>query len=109
MFPRLLCFFALFTLLALPLSAQAVVVRVATFNVSMGLDSEGELERRLRAGDDESLKQLAEILQRMRPLVIEDAPADDTVALDAVPEPPLDRHTGVLDRLFATYDRVDEE
>lgn len=56
--------------LALPRAAEAVVVRIATFNVSMGLEREGELAERLASGDDPALKQLAEILQRMRPDII---------------------------------------
>jgi len=66
---------ALFTALLLlpPMQAYAhpdPTVRFATFNVSMGLDAEGELGRRLTAGDDPGLRKLAEILQRLRPDVV---------------------------------------
>jgi len=44
--------------------------RFATFNIAMGLDEPGELRARLEAGDDERLRQLAEVLQDVRPDVI---------------------------------------
>ncbi len=56
-------------ILAPPAAAQTRV-RFATFNVAMGLESEGELAARLATGEDENLRKLAEILQRMRPDVI---------------------------------------
>ena len=45
-------------------------IRIATFNVAMGLQSEGELMARLESGSDPALAQLAEILQRVRPDII---------------------------------------
>jgi len=45
-------------------------VRVATFNVAMGLESPGQLAAALAGGDDQRLNQLAEILQRVRPDIV---------------------------------------
>lgn len=45
-------------------------VRIATFNIAMGLKTEGELYRRLQAGDDESLKKVAAVIQSVRPDVL---------------------------------------
>lgn len=49
---------------------QATKVRFATLNAAMGLPEEGELRRRLVAGDDPKLAALAEVLQRTRPDVV---------------------------------------
>lgn len=45
-------------------------VRIATFNIAMGLKTEGELYRRLQSGDDESLKKVAAVIQSVRPDVL---------------------------------------
>ena len=45
-------------------------IRIATFNIAMGLKSEGELYRRLQAGDDEALKKVAAVIQAVRPDVL---------------------------------------
>ena len=45
-------------------------IRFATFNIAMGLESEGELYRRLISGEDEALKKVAAIIQRVRPDVL---------------------------------------
>ncbi len=45
-------------------------VRFATYNIAMGLESEGELYRRLRSGDDEALKKVAAVIQQVRPDVL---------------------------------------
>lgn len=45
-------------------------LRVATFNVAMGLDNPGELSAALAGGADQRLLQLAEILQRVRPDIV---------------------------------------
>jgi hypothetical protein len=45
-------------------------VRFATFNVAMGLSNEGELQQKLRSGDDQRLQQVATILQQVRPDVV---------------------------------------
>jgi len=55
---------------ALPEAHHPDQVRIATFNVAMGLDRAGELGARLQRGDDPGLRQVAEILQRVRPDVI---------------------------------------
>lgn len=49
---------------------QSKTVRFASFNAAMGLGVEGELERRLRAGDDPALRALAQIVQTVRPDVL---------------------------------------
>ncbi|MGA9572881.1 MAG: endonuclease/exonuclease/phosphatase family protein [Lysobacterales bacterium] len=45
-------------------------IRIATFNIAMGLPSEGELYRRLQTGDDEALKKVAAVIQMVRPDVL---------------------------------------
>ncbi len=45
-------------------------IRFATFNIAMGLESEGELYRRLQSGDDKALKKVAAIIQKVRPDVL---------------------------------------
>ena len=45
-------------------------IRFATFNIAMGLDSEGELHQRLMSGDDKSLKKVAAVIQQVRPDVL---------------------------------------
>ena len=45
-------------------------IRFATFNIAMGLQSEGELYERLKSGDDEALKKVAAVIQRIRPDVL---------------------------------------
>ena len=45
-------------------------VRFATFNIAMGLESEGELYERLISGEDERLKKVAAIIQTVRPDVL---------------------------------------
>jgi len=55
---------------ALPQPLPESQIRVATFNVAMGLDAPGELANRLQRGDDARLRQVAEILQRVRPDVV---------------------------------------
>ena len=45
-------------------------VRFATFNIAMGLESEGELYKRLQSGEDEALKKVAAIIQSVRPDVL---------------------------------------
>ena len=45
-------------------------IRFATYNIAMGLESEGELYRRLSSGDDEALKKVAAVIQQVRPDVL---------------------------------------
>ena len=45
-------------------------LRIATFNVAMGLDRQGELAENLRDGQELRLLQVAEILQRVRPDIV---------------------------------------
>ena len=66
---------ALFFSLLVVCSAQACEpskthIRFATFNIAMGLESEGELYRRLLSGEDEALKKVAAIIQWVRPDVL---------------------------------------
>jgi len=45
-------------------------IRFATYNIAMGLDSQGELLKRLQAGDDEGLRKVAAVIQTIRPDVL---------------------------------------
>jgi len=45
-------------------------IRIATFNIAMGLKTEGELYRRLQTGEDEALKKVAAVIQSVRPDVL---------------------------------------
>jgi endonuclease/exonuclease/phosphatase family metal-dependent hydrolase len=49
---------------------SADTLRVATFNIAMGLEEAGLLTRALESGEDARLKQVAEILQRTRPDIV---------------------------------------
>ena len=67
-------FLLLFNLI-LSLPAQAIDdgnqnIRFATFNIAMGLQSEGELYQRLMSGDDEALRKVAAVIQKVRPDVL---------------------------------------
>ena len=45
-------------------------IRFATFNIAMGLESEGELYQRLVSGEDQALKKVAAVIQNVRPDVL---------------------------------------
>jgi endonuclease/exonuclease/phosphatase family metal-dependent hydrolase len=45
-------------------------IRIATFNIAMGLTAEGDLYRHLQTGDDEALKKVAAVIQNVRPDVL---------------------------------------
>jgi endonuclease/exonuclease/phosphatase family metal-dependent hydrolase len=45
-------------------------IRFATFNIAMGLETEGEMHERLMSGDDEALMKVAAIIQQVRPDVL---------------------------------------
>ena len=49
---------------------SADTLRVATFNIAMGLEEAGLLARALRSGEDARLKQVAGILQQTRPDIV---------------------------------------
>ena len=55
---------------ALAASGTSEPTRFATFNIAMGLESEGELYTRLTSGQDEALKKVAAIIQQVRPDVL---------------------------------------
>jgi len=59
-------------LLAAPLLSFADdnIIRFATFNIAMGLETRGELIKRLESGDDEGLKKAAAIIQQIDPDVL---------------------------------------
>ena len=68
-------FFILFCSLSLSHTALAVddtrqQIRFATFNIAMGLESEGELYQRLKSGQDPALKKVAAVIQKVRPDVL---------------------------------------
>jgi endonuclease/exonuclease/phosphatase family metal-dependent hydrolase len=48
----------------------ADTIRIATFNIAMGLERAGALGEALRSADDSRLRQVAEILQRVRPDIV---------------------------------------
>ena len=60
--------FMAFTLLACSPADQTV--RVATFNIAMGLEEAGAMAQALSSGDNDRLQQVAEILQRVRPDIV---------------------------------------
>jgi hypothetical protein len=64
-------------------AASPEAVRIATFNVAMGLDEPGELAAALATGDDRRLQQVAEILQRVRPDIVLLNEFDHDPAIDA--------------------------
>jgi len=45
-------------------------LRIATFNIAMGLDAAGKMTTALVSGSDRRLQQIAEILQRVRPDIL---------------------------------------
>lgn len=57
-------------LLLISPGAPAETLRVATFNIAMGLEDAGLMGHALEAGDDSRLIQIAEILQRTRPDIV---------------------------------------
>jgi endonuclease/exonuclease/phosphatase family metal-dependent hydrolase len=70
---RPVCLVLLLACLVSPASAEQPVhtrLRIATFNVAMGLDEPGELAAALASGSDARLQQVAEILQRVRPDIV---------------------------------------
>lgn len=52
------------------LSAEPTTLRVATFNTSLSRDTEGQLLKDLQSGQDQQIKNIAEIIQRTAPDVI---------------------------------------
>jgi len=75
----LMCYLRPFIALSLVLSAcdrpvveraEKIDLRIATFNVAMGLQAEHQLGQALSHGQDFRLHQLAEILQRVRPDIV---------------------------------------
>jgi endonuclease/exonuclease/phosphatase family metal-dependent hydrolase len=58
-------------------------VRVATFNIAMGLREEGDLARALASGKDERLRQVAGILRRVNPDIVLLTEFDYDPAVDA--------------------------
>ena len=57
-------------LLLISPGAWAETLRVATFNIAMGLEKEGLMARALESGEDARLEQVAEVLQRTRPDIV---------------------------------------
>lgn len=74
--PRILVVASMLLLGGLPAPATSAtepaegVLRVATYNVSMYRDRAGQLLEELEAGDSLQAKQVAEVLQRVRPHVV---------------------------------------
>jgi endonuclease/exonuclease/phosphatase family metal-dependent hydrolase len=70
---RSVCLLILLACCVHPAAAEEPVgtrLRIATFNVAMGLEQPGELATALAAGSDARLRQVAEILQRVRPDIV---------------------------------------
>lgn len=55
---------------ALAVGEEDRQIRFASFNIAMGLESEGELYQRLLSGEDQALKKVAAVIQRVRPDVL---------------------------------------
>jgi len=51
----------------IPAMVAPTTVRFATYNIAMGLESQGEMLARLQSGDDEGLRKAAAIIQKVRP------------------------------------------
>ena len=49
---------------------SASSLRIATFNIAMGLEKPGQLGQALAGGNDPRLQQVAEILQSVRPDIV---------------------------------------
>ena len=64
-----LCSLALFNP-ALGVSDEGRYIRFASFNIAMGLESDGELYQRLVSGEDQALKKVAAVIQKVRPDVL---------------------------------------
>jgi endonuclease/exonuclease/phosphatase family metal-dependent hydrolase len=80
--------------------AGATELRVASFNVAMGLDAHGDLAAALEGGADQRLRQLAEILQRLQP---------DIVLLNEFDfDPAVDVH-GLLERNYLAHAQGDAQ
>ena len=45
-------------------------IRFATYNIAMGLESRGEMYKRLQSGEDEALQKVAAVIQQVRPDVL---------------------------------------
>lgn len=55
---------------ALAEDENALQIRIATFNIAMGLKTEGNLHTRLQSGEDEALQKVAAVIQTVRPDVL---------------------------------------
>lgn len=60
-------FFLICCLWTAPATAD---LRVATFNIAMGLEQEGAMAAALKSGDSERLRQVARVLQEVRPDIV---------------------------------------
>lgn len=76
-------FFALVLLAGSTAAAGGPTIRIATFNIAMGLDESGALAAALATGDNERLQRVAAILQRVRPDVVLLNEFDFDPAIDA--------------------------
>ena len=74
--------FFLIYLISTPLLAD---LRVATFNIAMGFEQAGEMRAALESADHPRLKQVAEILQRVRPDIVLLNEFDYDADIDAAP------------------------
>jgi endonuclease/exonuclease/phosphatase family metal-dependent hydrolase len=64
-------FFLLIMALPAPLvAADGAPVRIATYNIAMGLEAAGEMKAALESGNDARLEGVARVLQRVRPDIV---------------------------------------
>lgn len=94
----LLPVFLLASLTCGPLCAADQEIRVASFNIAMGLDQAGDMQTALESGLDQRLQQLAEVLQTVRADIVllnefDYDPATDAAALLNSNYLGLDRNT----------------
>lgn len=69
--PVIACLSVLLALFTVSAGAEdAAGIRFATFNIAMGLETEGDLYQRLVSGQDEKLAKVAAIIQQVRPDVL---------------------------------------
>src|SRR4051812_46217701 len=61
---------AVMLLLAVGCASKPKTVRFATFNASLNRDKQGQLLQDLSSGQDQQIRNVAEIIQRVRPDVL---------------------------------------
>lgn len=67
---RVLLFFSFLLLISGPCPGDQSRIRIATFNIAMGLEQQGQMAAALESGIDQRLQHVAEILQTVRPDIV---------------------------------------